>query len=367
MKKKIFITGGHITPAIAIIEELGTRADIDIVFIGRKYALEGDTLPSAEYELITAKHIRFLVITTGRLQRSFTGQTILSLLKIPVGFVQSFIYCLRERPALVVSFGGYIALPVAVAAWVLRIPVITHEQTLVAGLANKLIARVAQRVCVTFKETLEHFPKGKAVYTGLPLRIELFSRAPKAPYDINDTYPLLYITGGATGAQSLNRLVFPVIAKLLKTFTVVHQVGSSSLKEAQNIHELLPIADQKRYIVKSYIPLSELSWILAHAKIVAGRSGANTVVELAALGKVAIFIPLPWSAGNEQYRNALWLAQHGAAMVVEQKTLTPQLFGDSIISLWKMYDREQKRASSFAKNIPRDGAKRFVHQIDSLL
>jgi UDP-N-acetylglucosamine--N-acetylmuramyl-(pentapeptide) pyrophosphoryl-undecaprenol N-acetylglucosamine transferase len=151
MKKSIFITGGHITPAIAIIDTLTTRSDVQVVFIGRKYAMEQDKQASAEYELIAAKQIRFLPITTGRLQRSFTGQTIPSLLKIPVGFVQSFIYCLRERPKLVVSFGGYIALPVAYAAWILRIPVITHEQTLVAGLANKLIALVARRVCVTFQ------------------------------------------------------------------------------------------------------------------------------------------------------------------------------------------------------------------------
>lgn len=355
----IVITGGHITPAMAVIDALKRNASI--VFVGRKYAMEGSRTVSFEYRLITEKHIKFISLSTGRLQRRFTWQTIPSLLKFPVGLIQALICCLRERPSLVVSFGGYIALPTVLAAWLCRIPVITHEQTLVAGLANKIIARIAARVCVTFPETLSHFPKEKAVVTGLPIREALFTPSKKAPFSCDLMhYPLIYITGGGTGAQSLNRLLFPLLAELLKKYTIVHQVGDASLAEAQKIRN-------ERYIAASYFPLSTVSWILTHAALVFGRSGANTVTELAALGKVAILVPLPWSAGGEQKANAEWLAGHGGAVVLNQTELTPRVLEQKITEVQKNIMFFQKRADAFAPEIPRDGTKRFVREIEHIL
>jgi UDP-N-acetylglucosamine--N-acetylmuramyl-(pentapeptide) pyrophosphoryl-undecaprenol N-acetylglucosamine transferase len=187
------------------------------------------------------------------------------------------------------------------------------------------------------------------------------------PYITDKKYPILYITGGSTGAQSLNRLMFPIISTLLKTFTVIHQVGSFSLSEAQSLQATLSSFEQKRYIVQSHIPIHELAWILDSAKLVVGRSGANTVVELAALGKVAIFIPLPWSAGNEQQQNAQWLAKHGGAIVLSQQGLNAEHVLETIMSLSKNPDPYKNRASVFAKSVPRDGVQRFIRQIDSLL
>lgn len=174
-KRTIIICGGHITPAISLIDALNVKKDMTVVFIGRKYAVEGSRVQSFEYQLIKEKGIRYVSISAGRLQRQFTRYTILSLLKFIIGCIQAWIFCYRERPSLIVSFGGYVALPVAFAGWFFRIPVITHEQTRVPGLANKIIARIAKRICVTFPETIVHFPNGKAVYTGLPLRNELFT------------------------------------------------------------------------------------------------------------------------------------------------------------------------------------------------
>lgn len=366
--RTIVITGGHITPAIALIEALKTRDDISLVFIGRKHAIEGSRMPSFEHQLIIEKSIRFLPITAGRLQRRFTRQTIPSLLKIPVGCIQALIYCISEHPSLIVSFGGYVALPVAIAGWLCGIAVITHEQTLVAGLANRIIARIAKRVCVTYPETVSHFPKGKAVYTGLPIRNELFTPPDKAPFDLNlPQYPLMYVTGGGTGAKSLNRLLFPILPSLLQHYSIVHQVGDTSLAEAQKIRESLRTEYKDRYIVQSYIPIPTLSWILSHAALVLGRSGANTVMELAALGKVAVLVPLPWSGGGEQQENAAWLVRHGGGVVLTQRELTPRLLEKTIEDASGNLGSLQKRADAFASRIPRDGATRLVREIEHIL
>lgn len=366
MKRKLFICGGHVTPAIATIDILTRDKNIDIVFIGRKYAMEGDRHISAEYTLIQEKSVRFLPIIAGRLQRTFSVQTIPSLLKIPAGFIQAVRYCLTEHPVLIVSFGGYVALPVALAGWLLHIPVITHEQTLAPGLANRIIERIATRVCVTFDETLQKFTKEKTIVTGLPMREELFSPSKTAPYVMETKkYPLLYITGGSTGAHTLNRLLFPVIGELVKKYTVIHQTGSFSHDAAVAIRSALPENARARYIIESFTTLPQLSWILGHAFFVIGRSGANTTMELSALGKVAILVPLPWSAGNEQLLQAKWLAIHGGAVVVEQNTLTSTTVLKHIQEVEKSYDELHKRAEVFAPSIPRDGAARLAQEIQN--
>ncbi len=367
-KRTIIICGGHITPAISLIDALNVKKDMTVVFIGRKYAVEGSRVQSFEYQLIKEKGIRYVSISAGRLQRQFTRYTILSLLKFIIGCIQAWIFCYRERPSLIVSFGGYVALPVAFAGWFFRIPVITHEQTRVPGLANKIIARIAKRICVTFPETIVHFPNGKAVYTGLPLRNELFTPPKKSPFTLDtEDFPLLYVTGGGTGAQSLNRLLFPILPNLLEHYSIVHQVGDISLTEAQNIRLLLTGEYKDRYIVRSYIPIRTVAWILTHASLIIGRSGANTVMELAALGKVAILVPLPWSGGAEQQENARWLAQNGGAIVLAQRGLTPETLKNNIEVINKNLISLQARANAFALRIPRDGVDRLMTEIEHIL
>ena len=339
MKKKIVIAGGHVTPAIALIDELTKDNTIDIVFVGRKSA--------AEYSLIHEKGIRFLPIAAGK--RSWSTCT-----NIPVGCIQALVYCMREKPDLIVSFGGYVALPVAVAGWMFRIPVLTHEQTLDLGLANRIIARIAKRVCVTYRETLQQFPSG--VVTGLPMRKELFEPPKKPAYNIDEkNYPLIYITGGSQGARSLNEKIAAAIPELTKSYTVIHQTGSATYKNAT------------RYIVERYITVTKLSWILEHAVIVVGRSGANTTMECAVLGKVAILVPLPWSAGNEQLLLARWLSSRGSAEIIEQHVLDGRTLVRRIQKIREDYEALHKCAEIFSREIPRDGAKRLAREVRSLL
>jgi UDP-N-acetylglucosamine--N-acetylmuramyl-(pentapeptide) pyrophosphoryl-undecaprenol N-acetylglucosamine transferase len=360
---KVCITGGHITPALALIDEIArVHQSWNMVFIGRSQSTErGDR--SQEPELVKQKGVTFLPITAGRMTRQFDIPSLWSWLKIPVGYVQAFAYCLSERPDIVVSFGGYIALPVVVAARFLGIPVVTHEQTRVPGLANRIIGKLAKKVCVTFADTAGYFPRGKTVVTGLPIRQELLHPVKKAPFDIVlGDLPLVYITGGTTGAVSINERVFPIIGQLVKKCIVIHQTGSISEKHAREYKQQLHASDRDRYVVQANIDASAVAWILQHASLVVGRSGANTVVELAVLGTHALCIPLPWSAGGEQLANAKWLSSLGLAEVIEQHNATSDMLLARISA-----GIQVPRKKSPATGIFVDGAARMLGEIDAIL
>jgi len=365
---KIFITGGHVTPAIAVIEEIQKRlSDLDIVFIGRKYAMEGDIEVSAEHKLISSLGIRFLSLTTGRLQRSFTLMTIPSLLKIPFGLAQALWYLLKERPAIIVSFGGYIALPVVIAGWIVGIPSLTHEQTQTVGGANFWIAKIAKIVCVSYADMVNAFPEGKAIYTGLPLRKELFALSVKPLFPLSSKYPLLYIAGGATGSEFINQCIFSILPELLKQYIVVHQTGYSAYATALEKFASLSKDEQSHYHIFPYIKIDELAWVYRHAHIYIGRSGANTVGELAALGKVSLFIPLPWSAQKEQEKNAQWLVNAGSPSILHQEDITqPSRLLEKIEEVLAHYEHYHKKAQEFSKEILLDGASRMVDEIQKL-
>lgn len=364
----VCITGGHATPALAVADEVRRRhGDWKILWIGRKFALEGESIVAEEYHLVTEKGLQFLPLYAGRLTRAFTVQTVVSILKIPFGFLQALWYCVREKPNCIMSFGGYVALPVAVAGWFLGIPVITHEQTRVSGIANRIIGLLARRVCVTFLESKAFFPKEKTVITGLPIRNTLFHASAVDPIGIEEDAPLLYVTGGSTGAVSLNTALFPLIDQLTKDWVIIHQTGRVSFGHAAQIRQALPKARQTRYVIRSYVSENELAWIYSRARLVVGRSGANTIGELAALAKVGVLVPLPWSSNQEQQANAQWLESEGSAVVLDQRNATPQSFLHAIKHSMRDIDRYQANADRLSRHIPHDADGKVVDEIEKVI
>lgn len=319
----ICITGGHATPALAVIDIIKNRhPEWELMWVGRTVALEGRGVSSEEPRLVRDAGVPFYNINAGRFSRSFSFETILSLCKIPVGCIQSFFLLAKERPSLVCSFGGYVALPVATSAFLLGIPVVTHEQTHKPGLANRLIGSIARKIFVSHKETLQYVPKEKAVYTGLPIRPEIFDVPPVPSFPYVKNLPILYFMGGSTGAESLNEIIYQILANLLPRYAVVHQVGTLSYEKAIEIKETLG-AYKERYTPVAYLDTRDLAWVYNHLALAIGRSGANTVGELLALRKRAICIPLPWGGDNEQERNARGLVHEGLGMILPQNDATP--------------------------------------------
>lgn len=363
--KTVMITGGHVTPAIATIEELVRRfPDWRLVFVGRKVAIEGTRVVSEEYRLITAMGLPFLPLTAGRLKHDWGWLAVWSFLKIPVGFVQAFGYLIRVRPNIILSFGGYIALPVVLAGWLLRIPIITHEQTSRPGVANRIIDFLAHRICVSFPDEMHTFWHAP-IFTGLPMRKHTFIPPQKAPFLLDRSVPLLFVTGGATGAVSVNNIVYEALPKLTREFSIIHQVGRLSIEKARHIE--LPAKGHARYVPVPYLTESQYSWVLSSSDLVIGRAGANTVMELAALGKMGLFIPLPWASQNEQYYNAKYLADRGTSIVLPQNRLTAQMLVDTVREMMAKRKQFEQAARRLAKTIPRNGATALVDVISEVV
>lgn len=339
MKKPILcITGGHLTPALAVIEEIKEQhPDWTMFFIGRRNSFEGGGGPTQEERLVTSFGVPFYALTTGR----GTG-----FFKVPIGFFQALYWFLTYRPTIVLSFGGYVALPVAIAAWTLGVPVVTHEQTEVLGLANKIIARFAR--CVIL-----------ARESGVPIRRGLFHPPAHPSFSIDTSRPILYVTGGSTGARSLNALVFSIVSELTRAWTVIHQAGVEDMKNAR--------PPTRQYVVAPYFDTQDVSWIYHHAALLIGRSGANTTAEVAAFGLPAIFIPLPWAAGGEQTKNAQKLAEKGAAIVVDQRALTSDKLLSSIKTVMESLTEYRKHSRLVVKTYPRDAAKNVVEKIETII
>lgn len=326
---KIIIVGGHLSPALSVIERL--PKDTQILFIGRRYALEGDSAFSLEYQKITSLCIRFVNLTTGRLQRKITRYTLTSLLKLPMGFLEALKILSDYKPDVIACFGGYVQIPVVAAAYILHIPVIIHEQTRKAGLANKLVAPLVKTVCISWPESAAYFPPGKTVLTGLPLRKEFFQKLPAAK-DVNRK--TIYITGGSLGAHAINILIEGVLVKLLKRFFIIHQTGDAQeygdYDRLEKIKDGLPKNLRDKYKLFKFIDPKDTAWVINSADLVISRSGMNTVAELMYLQKPCLLIPLPHGQVGEQLENALSLEKLGIARVLRQEELTPEILYSQI-------------------------------------
>lgn len=314
---RIVLIGGHLAPALSVLQSL--PKDAKILFIGRKYALEGDSALSLEYKTITALNIPFVELNTGRLQRKLTEFTIPSLLKLPFGIVKSFLTLIKFKPDAAVGFGGYVSIPVVICAYILRIPIVLHEQTLEAGFSNRILSRFATKICISWRTSREYFPKEKAVLTGNPIRQLTINNS---QLTIKDNLPVIYVTGGSSGSHFINGLIEGCIKDLLEKYVVIHQTGDAQefgdFDRLAKIRESLPLELRKRYEIIKFVKPSEVGQLLTNASLVVSRSGINTITELIYFEKPAILIPLPYSQNNEQLKNAEFFEKIGLGIVLQQ-------------------------------------------------
>lgn len=344
---RLIVTGGHITPALALLPTL--RKKHEILFIIRKTAYEGDSRLSFEAKTVQALDVPYNIINTGRLQRHFSWHTIPSLLRLPLGFVQSLSILRAFRPNVVLSFGGYVALPVCFAAFILGIPIVTHEQTASnEGLANRIIALFAKKICVSFRNSASFFPRKKVIYTGNPIRQELL-KSPKMPPSWireiikKDKAPVIYITGGSGGSHTINTNVLIILEDLLKKYIVIHQTGTIALfndyEEVLKEERELPLYLQKRYLRRNHVTGEELAWIYPNISLLVGRSGANTVYEILALTVPSLLLPL----NEEQMANAKLAQEFGLAKIIRDEKLTAHTLFSTIESMVENKEKFAKK------------------------
>lgn len=343
---KILVTGGgtsgHVSPALAVIaaiNELATRAGSDwrpeFRYMGSKHGIERTIVERAG--------ISFVGVATGKLRRYFSLENAVDTLRVPLGVTQALAHVARFRPDVVLSTGGYVCVPPVIAAWLLRVPIITHEQTVQIGLANRIVARFATRIALTFESAAAELPprlRSKAFVTGNPLRPVIFDGnrvegARLAGFASEDDHlPTIYVTGGSLGARVINRAVEAVLPELLEVCRVVHQCGRQPEGEEQDYDRLvaaaarLPNILRRRYYLIRFVS-DEISHIFALADLLVSRAGAGTVAEICTLGKPAIYVPLVPTGGDEQTRNARACAAIGAAQIIPQAELTgPRLLAE---------------------------------------
>jgi UDP-N-acetylglucosamine--N-acetylmuramyl-(pentapeptide) pyrophosphoryl-undecaprenol N-acetylglucosamine transferase len=331
----------------------------------------GDKSVSAEYQEITARGIPFYNLKAGKLYKTFHP---LKLLRLPFGFLQAFYYLLRIRPQLIVSFGGYLAPPVVISGWLLRIPSVTHEQTVEGGWANRLVARFAKKVFVTWEESLKYFPKEKTIVTGNPLRPAIFESRQQFNNETMKQLPTIYITGGKQGSHIINVVAGHALPHLLEKYNIIHQCGRSSvyndyqeLKEISSDGGEISSEMRSRYILKDYFTEDEIGAVFAAADLVISRAGANIVYELAALGKPAILIPLPWVSHDEQHKNAQILVDTGSAVILEEKDLTPDSLTVRTVELFENIEKFREGGKRAQKLVRLDAAERMAEEIVKLV
>lgn len=348
---KIVLIGGHLAPALSILEAL--PKDTQVLFIGRKYALEGDDALSLEYKAITSLNVPFIGLNTGRLQRKITKFTLSSLLKLPLGIVKSFFILIRFRPDVVMGFGGYVSIPVALCAFMLRIPVVIHEQTMEAGFANRLISRFAKKICISWQTSRKYFPKNKVILTGNPIRkFPIFN----PQFSIfNNKLPTIYITGGSSGSHFINVLIEGIVKELLRKFNLIHQAGDaheySDYDRLDQLRKSLPEKFRDNYVLEKFIDPSEIGELISSSSLIISRSGMNTITELIYFEKPAILIPLPFSQKNEQLKNARFLEKIGLGIVLQQPELNGKKLLSAVNKMFKNISKFRINKTEF-RNLP---------------
>jgi UDP-N-acetylglucosamine--N-acetylmuramyl-(pentapeptide) pyrophosphoryl-undecaprenol N-acetylglucosamine transferase len=319
-------TGGHLYPGIAVAQEL-KRWDprARIMFIGSRGGLERDIVAREGY--------RHFEITASGLARRQWREQVVAMGHLLQGFGEAFRVLRRVQPQVVLGLGSYVSGSVLLAAGALGIPRLIHEQNVIPGLTNRLLGRVVNRVAVSFEASVTHFPQGKVVVTGNPVRPAI-RQVRGGAHEPNGRFHLLVI-GGSQGAHRLNVAMLealPQLADIREHLWLVHHTGSSDFASVEALYR----KESYPGVVHTYI--QDMAREYDAADLVICRAGATTLAELTVTGKAAVLVPFPYAAHHHQEHNAQTLATVGAAEVISDQALTGSLLAERIRHYWSHPD-----------------------------
>lgn len=356
MAKVIVLTGGgtagHVTPHYALIPRL-QKLGYDVHYIGSRGMEKRlmETVPGVTYH----------VISSGKLRRYFSLKNFTDPFRTLAGITQSLGLMKHIRPSIVFSKGGFVGVPVAIAAHMRHVPVIVHESDFSLGLANRIAAPYAERVCAVFPHAIEKLPEGKGLLTGTPIRPSILAgdkEKGRMMCSFSGNKPVIFVVGGSSGAQALNEAVRKVLPALLRHYDVVHGCGKGNLDE-----QLSNVAGYKQF---EYLDAeSEYPHILALADLAVSRAGANAMVEFMVCRKPVLFIPLPSSSSRgDQLLNSRFAQDRGLCSVLLQQDITEDRLVTAIEDVYQnraKYIRAMEKSTSFS-----DGADRIMELIVTL-
>lgn len=362
---KILITGGHFSPAYAVLTELSKRVH-EVAIAGRKHPFEGDATESYEYLISKKKNIPFFEVKATRFRRKFSSYTIMSLARSPLGFLGGFKILSAYKPDMVVTFGGYIGLPICYASWILGIPVVLHEQTQRAGLASLLISKIAKKICISFITSKKYFPERKTILTGNPIREEVLrlDKAIQVPAG-----KVVYVTGGSTGSHKINLIIGQIIGNLISNYVIIHQTGENKFGDYEKLSVIrkgLPRPLQEKYVLSKFIDPRFLASIFKKADLVVSRAGINTACEILATGKIALLIPLPHGQHNEQLENAKLIKKIGTGEYIEEDEASAEHVLQKIDAMLANYKQYEQNLPKVKKYFHENAAKKIADTIENV-
>ncbi len=318
-------TGGHIYPALAVIKELFSREDIapEILYVGTSGGMEANIIPD--------KGLDFTTVTVRGLKRSIDFGQIYFARDFLKGLIQSRKIISKFQPDVVLGTGGYVCGPVLIAAKMSKIPTVIHEQNVIPGITNKLLARVVDYTCVSFPESKSYFQKSKKLLvTGNPRAQEISSRdysGAKEQFSLNSNLKTLLIVSGSRGAKVINETVLEILPELIydSNIQVIYVTGEEYyVRVKEEMNESISDSQRERVFIHPY--LADLPAAIDCADLVISRAGATTLAELTAAGKPAILIPSPNVTNDHQNKNAKILGDRGAAQVITESQLQSKQF-----------------------------------------
>ena len=349
--KKIVLTGGgtagHVTPNIALIPAL-QKEGYDVHYIGSYNGIEK--------KLLEDLNIPYYGISSGKLRRYFDVKNFQDPFKVVKGYTQASKLLKKLKPYFVFSKGGFVTVPVVLAAKRRGIPTIIHESDITPGLANKICIPCANKICANFPETLTHLPSGKAVITGTPIRQELFQGSRERGLEftgLTEEKPILLVIGGSLGSAAINEAVRTALPEILKKFQVIHLCGKGKVYDS--------LIGTPGYVQYEYIQ-DELCDLLSLADAVISRAGANVICELVALHKPNILIPLPAaSSRGDQILNAESFRKQGFSHVILEENLTKETL---LAGIDEILNNKIEYIESMKLNTARDSIKLIIDLIN---
>lgn len=339
-------TAGHVTPNLALIPKLKQKG-FEIKYIGSNDGIEK--------EIITKNNIPFFGISCGKLRRYFDVKNFTDPFKILKGIAQATRILSKEKPDVIFSKGGFVAVPVVIAASLKKIPVIAHESDMTPGLANKLSAPFCDKLCVTFRESLNYIKGNKGVLTGSPIREEILhgdKAQGKKICGFNDNKEILFIMGGSLGSKLINDEIRKNLDKLLLDFNIIHICGKGNIDEK--------CKSKDGYKQFEYVS-EELPDLMKAADYIISRAGANSIFEFLTLKKPTLLIPLSKKASRgDQILNSKSFAKEGYALMLEEEEINGDILYNKILEL-------KKKGNTLIKNMENSKAASGVEAIVDII
>lgn len=352
-------TGGHTSPAVAIIEELRRRdPHVILQWAGRRGAIE---------ERVSAgQGVPFRGLAVEGWPRTWSLRRVWVLLKLAWGMVRAAWLVKRFRPDVVVGVGGYVSLPMAWAAQRMGVPTVLHEQNKRLGMANRILARHATRIFLSYEDTLGKYPKGKARVVGNPVRADFLDppgiEDARRSMGLDEAAPVVLVAGGSQGAQSLN----DAMAGVLRAFAA-HEAQFLWMTGATGFEAARQAAVETTARVEVFPFIDDMARACAAADLLVSRAGASTTAEIAVLGKPSILVPYPHATDNHQEQNARALEEKGAAVVLLDDACTAQALAECIRGLLGDKARLETMGRAAAALAKPDAAPSIVDEITGIV